>query len=1259
MNKCISQYKQCYKAYLLIVIVFLGACTTKETEQNITVEAGQVTFRGAATKGPLSGSTISVYAMDSGGNKTGSALAQTTSVDGSWTISVSNPNNELLLVEADGGEYIDESDSETDITKKRRITLQSGEILQGILVPGETTAAINFFTYTLVENLRKEVLLSSDLIQAFNRVRSRAFNSIGFDAFTEIPADPILPANTATEIEKTYALLIGGAAYAINNAAIKTGETQITYDMLNAMVKDLADCQLDGYINGINVSLLLSLPTDLYDDITIENEALRFRNNNYEQYTTTTLPTWDQTEFCNASPTLSQVLPSELVNLTVSSGALSPTFSYGTKSYTLTVPYEVVSISVTPTADTLGSSLSVNTAAVASGQASGNINLTVGSNPIDIIVTAEDGVTQSSYSVIVTRNDPPVFSTSSTISVQENTTSIGNILALDSDGGTVTYSISGGIDQGFFSIDANSGALTFAAARDFESPADDGVDNSYLVEITASDSINSTVLSMVVNVTDANDIAPVITSAATANVAENSTPILTVTQTDVDGGTFTYSMVSGTDVSKFTIDASTGILSFSTAPDFEAPTDGGSDNNYTATVRVSDGVNFTDQNISITVTNLNDNVPYFTTSASPVMVENGTTAATVAAIDDDGDSVLFSITGSGSDNAYFSINGITGVLTFTLPPDYETPGDTNLDNVYEVEITVEEMTDNTRKSTVLHYVAVSDLIELGVADGGINTLGFGWAAFSGADTYKLYVNPDGASGYTQVGSDLAVMTSDVNIAAHLTDWPNALHTVEAYAGATLLSSSHAIGINSLMLDSIGYIKASTIGTSDYFGKSVAISDDGNTMAVGASGEATGGALAGAVFIFTRAGNTWVEHSKITASNPDAGDWFGNSVALNGDGTTLAVGATGESTTGGGIDPTADNSTTNAGAVYVYTLVSNAYTQQSFIKASNPGNGDNFGDKVALSNDGNTLAVGALNESSSTMGISSTANDLAASSGAVYVFLRTGSVWSEQAYIKASNTGPADNFGFNISLNGDGNTLAVGAIKEQTSLTGIGVTPNDAGTDVGAVYVFTRASSVWTQEEFIKPSSSDNSDNFGYSVSLSDDGNTLAVGAYLEDSDTTGINTTTNNNAADSGAVFVYTRSGVAWAEESYIKASNTGASDNFGFSVALSNDGNTLAVGASGEASDTLGVNSTANETGGTDTGAAYVYLRDTGTWTQKSYLKATNTGTGDKFGHWIAISGDGQTLAVSAPWEDSSTTGIDPASPDESMSSAGAVYLY
>jgi hypothetical protein len=124
----------------------------------------------------------------------------------------------------------------------------------------------------------------------------------------------------------------------------------------------------------------------------------------------------------------------------------------------------------------------------------------------------------------------------------------------------------------------------------------------------------------------------------------------------------------------------------------------------------------------------------------------------------------------------------------------------------------------------------------------------------------------------------------------------------------------------------------------------------------------------------------------------------------------------------------------------------------YVKASNTGAGDQFGFSVALSGDGNTLAVGAYFEDSSTTGIDSTPNDLATDAGAVYVYTRTAGAWSQQAYVKASNTGAGDLFGLSVALSGDGNTLAVGAIDEDSSTTGIDSTPNDLAANAGAVYV---------------------------------------------------------------------------------------------------------------------------------------------------------------------------------------------------------------
>ena len=391
--------------------------------------------------------------------------------------------------------------------------------------------------------------------------------------------------------------------------------------------------------------------------------------------------------------------------------------------------------------------------------------------------------------------------------------------------------------------------------------------------------------------------------------------------------------------------------------------------------------------------------------------------------------------------------------------------------------------------------------------------------------------------------------------------------------------------------------------------------------------------------------TFAEQAYIKASNAGANDLFGYSVAIDGD--TLAVGANVEDSSTTGINSTPDELATDSGAVYVFTRSGTTWAQQAYIKASNPGAGDNFGNSVTI--DGDTLAVGARYEDSSTTGINSTPDELATDSGAVYVFTRSGTTWAEQAYIKASNTGADDSFGLNVAIKGD--TLTVGAPFEDSSTTGINSTPDELATDSGAVYVFTRSGATWAEQAYIKGSNTEVDDRFGVSVAIA--GDTLAVGANGEDSSTKGINSTPNELAATSGAVYVFTRSGATWAEQAYIKASNTGASDIFGRNVSI--DGDTLAVGANGEDSSTKGINSTPNELAASS-GAVYVFIRSGTTWAEQAYIKASNTGAGDKFGTSIAI--DGNTLAVGASQEDSITKGIN-STPDELATDSGAVYVF
>jgi len=474
---------------------------------------------------------------------------------------------------------------------------------------------------------------------------------------------------------------------------------------------------------------------------------------------------------------------------------------------------------------------------------------------------------------------------------------------------------------------------------------------------------------------------------------------------------------------------------------------------------------------------------------------------------------------------------------------------------------------------------------------------------------------------------------------------------------------------------IAYVKAFNADASDCFGWSVALSADGSTLAVGARDEASaaigidGNELdnsagsSGAIYVFTRSGMTWSQQAYLKASNTDASDYFGWSVALSADGSTLAVGAQGEASAATDIGGNQlDNSADGAGAVYVFTRDGTTWSQQAYVKASNTEKLDFFGWSVALSGDGSTLAVGATDENSKATGIGGNQVDNSLlGAGAVYVFTRSGTTWSQSAYVKASNTDAGDSFGSSVALSDDGSTLVVGALYEDSKATGIGGDQADNfASNAGAVYVFTRSGTTWSQQAYVKASNTGINDSFGYSVALSGDGSTLAVGADRESSAATGIDGSQfDESFGDAGAVYVFTRSGTTWSQQAYVKASNTGLLDRFGYSVALSTDGSTLAVGATGEDSNAVDIGGNQADGSALQAGAVYKFTRIGTTWSQQAYVKASNTGKYDEFGYNVALSTDGSILAVSAPYEDSAAVGIGGDQLDNSALSAGAVYVF
>jgi len=456
---------------------------------------------------------------------------------------------------------------------------------------------------------------------------------------------------------------------------------------------------------------------------------------------------------------------------------------------------------------------------------------------------------------------------------------------------------------------------------------------------------------------------------------------------------------------------------------------------------------------------------------------------------------------------------------------------------------------------------------------GAKQLEFSWPAVADASYYVVRESAQAGAPSVAVSHKIpqrmvgVPMKFSRDIAVHRTDWLHATYFVEACGTTSLPLCGRSIpqGISTLELDAIGRIQARNIDSGDRFGYAIAASDDGTTVAIGAP----------------------YEDCSCVGINP----------------------------------PVLDNLATDSGAVYVFVKTASGWTQQAYIKAAAAAANDWFGMTVALSGDGNTLAIGAPAKS--------------ISAGEVHVFARGGSIWKPRGVLTPANGDLADYFGSSLALSEDGATLAIGASGEDSSGTGTtasGLDNDESGS--GAAYVFSRAANglSWSQTAFIKGSKSNSGDLFGVAVALNARGTALAVGAERE---------------ADTGAVDIYDRNSAgAWSHANYVRPSTPNVDDLFGSAVALSGDGRRLAVGAVGE------------DGGGSESGAAYVFTRSGVNWTQDGYLKPTNVSSGDYFGGALALDAQGNTLAVSARFEDGSAVGVS-GLPDEVLSDAGAAFLF
>jgi hypothetical protein len=332
---------------------------------------------------------------------------------------------------------------------------------------------------------------------------------------------------------------------------------------------------------------------------------------------------------------------------------------------------------------------------------------------------------------------------------------------------------------------------------------------------------------------------------------------------------------------------------------------------------------------------------------------------------------------------------------------------------------------------------------------------------------------------------------------------------------------------------------------DGFGWSVSLS--GTTLLMGSPLDDDNGAASGSAYVFTRSGSTWVQQQKILAPDGATNDNFGYSVSISG-GTAL-IGAWAD-----------DDLGSSSGSAYVFTRTGITWTLQQKLLASDGASDDNFGTAVALF--GDTALIGALGDDYM--------------KGSAYVFTRSGTTWTQQQKLIASDGAGDDGFGSAVALHN--NTVLIGALGDNNYK--------------GSAYVFTRSGTTWTQQAKLIASDGAIQDFFGASVALEADTALIGTPGYLYNPVT--------------GSAYVFTRAGTTWTQQAKLLASDGAAGDQFGCAVGLSGD--TAFIGACYDSDY------------GMATGSVYVFGRTGSSWAEQQKLLASDAAAGDIFGNAVAV---------------------------------------
>lgn len=352
------------------------------------------------------------------------------------------------------------------------------------------------------------------------------------------------------------------------------------------------------------------------------------------------------------------------------------------------------------------------------------------------------------------------------------------------------------------------------------------------------------------------------------------------------------------------------------------------------------------------------------------------------------------------------------------------------------------------------------------------------------------------------------------------------------------------------------ITASDADRDDEFGNSVSIS--GDYALVGSPRNSDDGSQSGSAYVYVRNDGEWTEQIKLTASDADTGDFFGRSLSIDGDYAIISAYRN-------------DNDGEMSGAAYIFARDGEEWTEQAKLTASDADVGDYFGLSVSIS--GDYAIAGAYGN-----------DDRGENSGSAYIFVHDEGDWVEQAKITAHDTNFEDYFGCAVSISGD--YAIIGAEGD-----------SDFGISSGSAYIFVRNGDEWREQAKLNADDEREIDIFGSAVSINE--NYAVVGALLDD-----------DHGENSGSAYIFVREGDEWTQQAKLEASDGYTEDYFGFSVSI--NGDRAIVGAYGN-----------DYNGGDLSGSAYIFVREGDEWSEKGKILSSDIGSGDGFGYSVSIHGD------------------------------------